>query len=88
VKPSGHADSGEFLSIPITLMNANGLVDVFVVARCADKSTELGLNWIEFSTVIWSVMEQALTFLSARLLTPLATLFFAACLSTTTHFSL
>jgi cytochrome c len=48
VKPSGQADSGEFLSIPATLTNANGLTDVCVVARCADKNTELGLNWIEF----------------------------------------
>jgi hypothetical protein len=48
VKPSGQADSGEFLSIPATLNNANGLTDVCVVARCADKNTELGLNWIEF----------------------------------------
>jgi cytochrome c len=48
VKPSGHADSGEFLYIPATLTNANGLTDVCVVARCADKNTELGLNWIEF----------------------------------------
>jgi hypothetical protein len=50
VKPSGQADSGEFLSIPATLTNANanGLADVCVVARCADKNTELGLNWIEF----------------------------------------
>jgi hypothetical protein len=38
----------EFLSIPATLTNANGLTDVCVVARCADKGTELGLNWIEF----------------------------------------
>ena len=48
VKPSGQADSGEFLSIPATLTKANGLTDVCVVARCADKSTVLGLNWIEF----------------------------------------
>jgi hypothetical protein len=48
VKPSGQADSGEFLSIPATLTNANGLTDVCVVARCAEKNTELGLNWIEF----------------------------------------
>jgi len=48
VKPSGQADSGEFLSIPATLTNANGLTDVCVIARCADKNTELGLNWIEF----------------------------------------
>jgi hypothetical protein len=48
VKPSGQADSGEFLSIPATLTNASGLIDVCVVARCADKNTELGLNWIEF----------------------------------------
>ena len=48
VKPSGQADSGEFLSISAKLTNANGLTDVCVVARCADKGTELGLNWIEF----------------------------------------
>jgi len=48
VKPSGQADEGEFLSIPATLTNANGLTDLCVVARCADKNTELGLNWIEF----------------------------------------
>lgn len=48
VKPSGQADSGEFVTIPATLKNANGLTDVCVVARCADKGTELGLNWIEF----------------------------------------
>jgi len=48
VKPSGQADSGEFLSLPATLTNVNGLTDVCVVARCADKNTELGLNWIEF----------------------------------------
>ena len=48
VKPSGQADSGEFPSISATLKNAKGLTDVCVVARCADKGTELGLNWIEF----------------------------------------
>ena len=48
VKPSGQADSGEFLSIPATLKNASGLTDVCGVARCADKNTKLGLNWIEF----------------------------------------
>ncbi len=31
-----------------SLTNANGLTDICVVARCADKNTELGLNWIEF----------------------------------------
>jgi hypothetical protein len=34
--------------LPATLTNANGLTDLCVVARCADKNTELGLNWIEF----------------------------------------
>ena len=48
VKPSGQADEGEFLSLPATLTNAHGLTDLCVVARCADKNTELGLNWIEF----------------------------------------
>jgi hypothetical protein len=48
VKPSGQADSGEFRSIPATLTNATGLTDVCVIARCADKTTELVLNWIEF----------------------------------------
>jgi cytochrome c len=48
VKPSGQADSGEFLSIPATLTNATGLTDICVIARCADKNTEIGLNWIEF----------------------------------------
>jgi cytochrome c len=48
VKPSGQADSGEFLSLSAKLNNGNGLTDVCVVARCGDKSTELGLNWIEF----------------------------------------
>ena len=45
VKPSGQADSGEFLSLPATLTIAT---DVCVIARCSDKSTELGLHWIEF----------------------------------------
>ena len=48
VRPSGQADSGEFLSIPAMLTNAHGLTDVCVIARCTDKNTELGLNWIEF----------------------------------------
>jgi hypothetical protein len=48
VKPSGQADSGEFLSLPATLTIATGLTDVCVIARCSDKSTELGLHWIEF----------------------------------------
>ena len=48
VKPSGQADSGEFLSLPATLTNATGRTDVCVIARCSDKNTELGLHWIEF----------------------------------------
>ena len=48
VKPSGQADSGEFLSLRAKLTNASGLTDVCIVARGADKNTELGLNWIEF----------------------------------------
>ena len=48
VPPIGAGDNNEFLSLPATLMNATGLTDVCVVARCADKSTVLGLNWIEF----------------------------------------
>jgi hypothetical protein len=44
VKPSDQADLGEFLCIPATLTNATGFTNVFVVARCADKNTELGLN--------------------------------------------
>ena len=30
------------------LLGEGGLTDLCVVARCADKNTELGLNWIEF----------------------------------------
>jgi cytochrome c len=48
VPPIGAGDNNEFLPLPATLMNATGLTDVCVVARCADKSTVLGLNWIEF----------------------------------------
>jgi cytochrome c len=45
VKPTGE---GEFLAIPAEPANAAGLTDVCVVARCKDKKTILGLNWIEF----------------------------------------
>jgi len=45
VKPTGE---GEFLELPATMKNVNGLTDLCVVARCADKNTVLGLNWIEF----------------------------------------
>ena len=45
VKPTGE---GKFLELPVTLTNATGLTDVCVVARCGDKNTVLGLNWIEF----------------------------------------
>jgi hypothetical protein len=48
VQPSGQADEGEFLSIPAKLTHTTGLTDICVVARCTDKTTELGLNWIEF----------------------------------------
>jgi cytochrome c len=45
VEPTGE---GAFLEIPATIANADGLTDVCVVARCANPSTVLGLNWIEF----------------------------------------
>ncbi len=45
VKPTG---GGEFAELPVMLANASGLTDVCVVARCDDKNTVLGLNWIEF----------------------------------------
>jgi cytochrome c len=45
---SGQADTGEFLSLPAPLAHASGLTDLCVVARCEDKNTELGLNWVEF----------------------------------------
>ena len=45
VKPTG---AGEFLEFPAEIANASGLTDVCVIARCADKTTVLGLNWIEF----------------------------------------
>jgi len=45
VKPTG---AGEFLEFPVELAHASGLTDVCVVARCADKRTVVGLNWIEF----------------------------------------
>lgn len=45
VKPTGE---GEFLELPTTMNNVNGLTDLCVVARCSDKNTVLGLNWIEF----------------------------------------
>lgn len=45
VKTTGE---GKFHEINAALTHANGLTDVCVVARCADKSTVLGLNWIEF----------------------------------------
>ena len=48
VKPSGQADEGEFLSIPAKLTHGSGLTDLCVVARCAAKTGELSLNWIEF----------------------------------------
>ena len=48
VQPPGQADEGEFLSIPAKLTHTTGLTDICVVARCTDKTTELGLNWIEF----------------------------------------
>ncbi len=45
IPPTGE---GQFLEIPATLTNASGLTNLCVVARCADKNTVLGLNWIEF----------------------------------------
>lgn len=48
VPPTGARDGDEFLALPATLTKTDGLADVCVVARCADKSTMLGLNWIEF----------------------------------------
>jgi hypothetical protein len=48
VPPIGAGDNNEFLPLPATLTSATGLTDICVVARCADKSTVLGLNWIEF----------------------------------------
>ncbi len=48
VPPIGAGDGNEFVSLPATLTNATGLTDVCVVARCADRNTVLGLNWIEF----------------------------------------
>jgi hypothetical protein len=44
----GQADEGEFLSIPAKLSDGAGLTDLCVVARCAAKTCELSLNWIEF----------------------------------------
>ena len=44
VKPTGE---GEFLNLPAEI-SSSGLTDVCVVARCGDKTTTLGLNWIEF----------------------------------------
>ena len=44
VRPTGE---GEFLDLPAEIAGS-GLTDVCVVARCADKTTVLGLNWIEF----------------------------------------
>ena len=48
VPPTGARDGDEFLALTATLTRTDGLVDVCVVARCAEKSTVLGLNWIEF----------------------------------------
>ena len=44
VKPTGE---GEFLDLPAEIASS-GLTDVCVVARCTDRKTVLGLNWIEF----------------------------------------
>ena len=44
VRPTGE---GDFLDLPAEIAGS-GLTDVCVVARCADKATVLGLNWIEF----------------------------------------
>lgn len=45
VKPTGE---GEFPEISAPLSRASGLTDICVIARCPDKDTVLGLNWIEF----------------------------------------
>ena len=44
-KPTGE---GEFVELPAEIANVGGLTDICVVARCVDKTTVLGLNWIEF----------------------------------------
>ncbi len=38
-----------FLELPAALAAVKGLSDVCVLARCADDTTVLGLNWIEFN---------------------------------------
>jgi cytochrome c len=45
VQPTG---DGEFLELPATLADTPALTDLCVVARCADKTAVLGLNWVEF----------------------------------------
>jgi cytochrome c len=45
VKPTGE---GEFLDLPAEIANGSGLTDICVIARCIDRTTVLGLNWIEF----------------------------------------
>jgi cytochrome c len=44
----GAGDGNTFRSLPVRLVNAAGLANLCVVARCADPNTVLGLNWIEF----------------------------------------
>jgi hypothetical protein len=45
VPPTGDA---EFVDLPLEPAGARGLLDVCVVARCTNRKTVLGLNWIEF----------------------------------------
>ncbi len=45
VNPTGE---GEFIEMPAALPDVADLVNLCVVARCGDKRTVLGLNWIEF----------------------------------------
>ena len=47
VNPTG---DDEFLELPATLSKTDGLTDLCVLARYADKATVLGINWIEFQS--------------------------------------
>ena len=46
VAPTG---DDAFLELPAALANLTGLSDLYVLARCEDDTTVLGLNWIEFN---------------------------------------
>jgi cytochrome c len=46
VAPTG---DDAFVELPASLSDATGLTDLYVLARCADNTTVLGVNWIEFS---------------------------------------